>query len=102
MNDGILALNDGTFVFFDYGDGSGKCPITIDTNGWRKKPNKGGVDLFMFELKSNGALVPVEEVTPTNGGQPLQRNTNCLSNPDVTCTYEALSNPDYFKKVKKN
>ncbi len=102
MNDGILALNDGTFVFFDYGDGSGKTLITIDTNGWQKKPNKAGVDLFMFELKSNGALVPVEEVTPTNGNSPLSRNTNCLANPDVTCTYEALSNPDYFKKVKKN
>ncbi|MBP3925173.1 type II secretion system protein [bacterium] len=102
MNDGMLALNDGTFVIFDFGDGSGKWLITIDTNGWKKKPNKGGVDLFMFELKSNGALVPVEDATPTNGNSPLSRNTNCLSNPDVTCTYEALSNPDYFKKVKKN
>ncbi|MBP3924870.1 type II secretion system protein [bacterium] len=101
INDGVLALNDGTFVIFDNGDLSGKTLITIDTNGWRNKPNKGGVDFFMFELKSNGALVPVEDITPPYGISPLQRNTNCLSNPDVTCTYEALSNPDYFKKVKK-
>lgn len=98
MNDAFMILNDETFVIFDWGDSSRKFPITIDINGWKNKPNKGGVDLFMFELKSNGALVPIEDIT----SKGVTRNTNCLTNPDVTCTYEALSNPDYFKKVKKN
>ncbi|MBP3925318.1 type II secretion system protein [bacterium] len=97
INDGMFALNDGTFVYFDYGDGYGKILVTIDINGWKKKPNKGGVDLFMFEILPSGTLAPVGDELPYIGN----RNTNCLSNPDVTCTYEALSNPDYFKKVKK-
>ena len=35
--------------------------ITIDTNGFKNKPNTNGTDQFKFELKNSGKLIPADE-----------------------------------------
>jgi hypothetical protein len=95
MDDGVIALNDGSTIFVDFGNGTGYYLFTIDVNGAWKQPNSGGIDVFSFQLLPSGKLIPIG----IKGS--IITKTNCLTNPNNYCGAEALSDPDYFKKVKK-
>jgi prepilin-type N-terminal cleavage/methylation domain-containing protein len=57
FDDGQFVLNDGTFVMIQ-NEGEPNF-ISVDVNGYAKKPNQLGKDLFMFQLMSNGDLLPM-------------------------------------------
>jgi hypothetical protein len=59
MDDGAIALNDGSTIFIDYGNGTGYYLFIIDINGAWKKPNSGGIDVFYFQLLPSGKLIPL-------------------------------------------
>ncbi len=98
-NDGIIAANDGSFIFLDTSraeqDTAGMIFLCIDTNGWRKAPNRIGHDFFMFQLGLNGKLLPM--------GADGTYFTNCSrsdsSDNGLGCTVKALSDKDYFKNL---
>ena len=104
-NDGIMATIDGGFIFFDIGTAAestyGTIFLAVDTNGWRKKPNRYGYDFFLFQISSNGKLLPMGAE-----GTVWKENTHC-SNTSTTgtngygCTSKALNNPNYFKNLPK-
>jgi len=77
---------------------SGSCAnihLFIDINGFNKKPNRQGHDLFDFQVNEYSQLVPA-----------WQHGTSCNRNSKsefagFDCTKEALSNANYFKNLPK-
>lgn len=60
FDDGQFVLNDGTFVMIENPAGSAnRVMITVDVNGYNKKPNRLGRDLFMFQVNDEGKLLPM-------------------------------------------
>jgi hypothetical protein len=57
FDDGQFVLNDGSFIFIENYNSSKY--ISVDVNGYAKKPNRLGRDLFMFQLMDNGELLPM-------------------------------------------
>lgn len=103
FNDGIIATNDGGFIFFDSANADeetyGIFLVAIDVNGWRKKPNKYGHDFFVFEYDSKGKLVPMGlEGTKFPESQYCSSTSNSSMN-GYGCTAKALSDPNYFNNL---
>jgi len=101
-NDGIMALNDGSFLFFDWASSSEsvyeKTLICVDVNGWKKKPNKYGQDFFMFQVNENGQLLPMG-ADGTIFSKDLCSLTSNSSHNGYGCTAKAISEKDYFKNL---
>jgi type II secretory pathway pseudopilin PulG len=57
FDDGQFVLNDGSIVLLE--DDTELKYISVDVNGYAKKPNRLGKDLFMFQLMNNGELLPM-------------------------------------------
>ena len=105
-NDGIIAVADGSFLYFDQSSQNqstfGKYFICVDVNGWMKKPNKVGHDFFMFQLDTdNGRLLPLGA-----DGTMFPENEYCSLSSDSSengygCSAKALSDKDYFKNLPK-
>ena len=103
INDGRYMLKNGACIFLDMSSPNKNYLLSIDVNGMRKKPNKFGHDLFMFELnKENGKLIP--EGAPNT---ILEDETEYCSEKSTStynglgCTAKALRDPDYFNKIIK-
>lgn len=67
--------------YFEYGspEGKGKCPvITVDINGYYKKPNQLGIDMFAFRPTKNGKVIPLGNPdTETDAANGSQGFTEC-------------------------
>jgi prepilin-type N-terminal cleavage/methylation domain-containing protein len=60
FDDGQFILNDGSIILIDNAISTpNRIYISVDVNGMDKKPNRLGKDLFMFQLMSNGELLPM-------------------------------------------
>lgn len=100
FDEGQFMLSDGMFVMID-NDGSRPIIISIDVNGYNKKPNKWGHDLFTFQiLNDTGKLVPMG----AEGTYYNNKNVYCSKNSTnsfngVACAYKAFTDPDYFKNL---
>ncbi len=104
-NDGIMATVDGGFIFFDIGTPAettyGTVFLAVDTNGWRKKPNRYGYDFFLFQISSNGKFLPMGA-----DGTIWKENTYCSETlasgvNGYGCASKALNDPNYFKNLPK-
>jgi competence protein ComGC len=105
INEGSFRTTDGVNYYTDDGDlntaQDGYLFITVDINGAFKKPNRWGYDVFMFEVISDGKLLP--EGAP---GTYLYRTSNPLCSLNLTdskngqaCAYYALTDKDYWKNL---
>lgn len=108
FDDGQYILPDGALMLLEYSISTGTGDlavsdfyISIDVNGFNKKPNKLGHDLFTFQIDRNGKLLPMgakgsKYYNPNNG----YCNPNSSNNINgIGCTNQALSNKDYFKRL---
>ena len=102
FNNGQLMLQDGTLIFFDdcpERENWKGCLVTVDINGFNQKPNRMGVDFFVFEV--------LDGTLHTLGDQDTSyrfHNDCDLDKPNQggwTCSTNASSNSDYFKMVVK-
>ena len=102
FNNGQLMLQDGTLIFFDdcpERENWKGCLVTVDINGFNQKPNRMGVDFFVFEV--------LDGTLHTLGDQDTSYrfHDDCdLDKPNQggwTCSTNASSNSDYFKMVVK-
>jgi prepilin-type N-terminal cleavage/methylation domain-containing protein len=60
FDDGQFVLNDGCLIMLENTTSTGyQRFISVDVNGYMKKPNRLGKDLFMFQLMENGELLPM-------------------------------------------
>jgi prepilin-type N-terminal cleavage/methylation domain-containing protein len=86
FDDGQFVLQDGTFVLLQNENGEVSADrqnnyISVDVNGYAKKPNRLGRDLFMFQLMSNGDLLPMGT-----------KGTDYYSETDEYCSNTSASN----------
>jgi prepilin-type N-terminal cleavage/methylation domain-containing protein len=59
FDDGQFVLLDGTLVLLENYSATKTIYISVDVNGFGKKPNRLGKDLFMFQLMNDGRLKPM-------------------------------------------
>ncbi|MDE6139268.1 MAG: type II secretion system GspH family protein [Candidatus Gastranaerophilales bacterium] len=98
---GEIMLQDGTIIMFE-NNSTSQLYIHVDLNGYSKKPNVWGYDLFTFHFK-DGELKPMgaADTTYTNVKTYCnQKNSNSLNG--IACANLAKDNTDYFKNVIKN
>ena len=103
FDDGSFISNDGAIFFIEQGTQSEYAGyiVSIDVNGYQKKPNRMGKDLFMFQITSNGNVLPMGA---KNTFFYNQRNNYCSKTSTNewnghTCAYFAVTDKDYFKKM---
>ncbi|MBP3924158.1 type II secretion system protein [bacterium] len=87
---------------------SGYTMLAVDINGWKKKPNKYGHDMF-FWVYNNAfgtfRALNSENLRALGLNQELIWYTSCPGNCNsqaeagIACTPNALADPDYFKKL---
>lgn len=58
FDDGQFVMSDGMLVLIENRQVP-KLYISVDVNGFNKKPNRLGQDLFMFQINEKGALLPM-------------------------------------------
>ena len=81
---GAVDIQKRTF-YFEYGISNYKCPIiSVDINGYYKRPNQLGVDIFSFRPTKDGKIIPIGNPQTINdqinGSAVLGNNHSC------TCT----------------
>ena len=80
FDDGQIILPDGVFIAIENST-PGRVYISIDVNGFKKKPNRLGHDLFMFEIDNEGKLLPMGA-----------KDTDYYSENDTYCSHSSNSN----------
>lgn len=101
LDDGQIAMQDGSLILFENNAIEGKVFISVDLNGYNNLPNRWGYDLFTFQL--------IDEEIKTMGDTGTQytdfdkycntRVSNSLNG--IACAQKAKENTDYFKKLVK-
>ena len=105
FDDGQFVLADGSLILIENNnnfDGTtGNIYISIDVNGYNKRPNRLGQDLFMFQLDDKGKLIPMgaEGTTYYNENDAYCSKTSNNSMNGAGCTYKALSDPTFWKSL---
>ena len=109
FDDGILAMPDGTSLYFEnhlpVGNDSGvRTPmifISVDINGYNVKPNVWGIDMFTFQLVEG-------ELLPMGAKGTFFTDENVYCNPEssndkngIACAVKAKDDTEYFKRVLK-
>lgn len=102
FDDGQILLNDGSFIMIENPTGSANVYLSVDVNGFTKRPNRWGLDLFTFQLMPDGKLLPMgAEGTVYNEQITYCSNTSANSYNGISCTYKALNDKGYFKNLPK-
>ncbi len=75
--------------------------VSIDENGYNKRPSRLGQDLFMFQLDDEGKLLPMgakgTAFYDENDAYCSKSSNNSLNG--AGCTYKALSDPTFWKTL---
>lgn len=102
FDDGQFVLVDGSIVLLE-NNTAGQLFISVDVNGYDKRPNRLGQDLFMFEINEKGALLPMgAQGTYYYSENDEYCSTSSSNNMNgAGCTYKALNEKDYFKNLPK-
>lgn len=104
LDDGQFILTDSMFVMIEC-SGTTSVPvllISVDVNGYNKKPNRWGHDLFTFQITSQGKFLPSGAKGTSYTNKDLYCSTTSSSNINgIGCTYYALTDKDYFKNLPK-
>ncbi len=94
FDDGQFVLSDGSLLLFEGISITNNIHyISVDVNGFGKKPNRLGKDLFVFELNDDGNLLPEgAKGTVYYDTDSYCSNTSTDSMNGAGCTYKALLN----------
>lgn len=111
FDDGQFILTDGMVVLIEdntalAGEGNsnsgvGAMFISVDINGYNKKPNAWGHDLFTFQIMNDsGKLLPMgANGTIFTDMDQYCSATSSNSQNGIACTYKALTDKDYFNNL---
>ena len=103
FDDGQFIINDGSLVMIEdeLSTIRNRKYISIDINGYKKRPNRLGQDVFMFQIMTDGKLLPMG----ADGTNYPQKSYCSLTSTDqmngAGCTVKALSDKDFFKNLPK-
>ncbi len=93
FDDGQFILNDNSFIMIenDIQHKAGNFYISVDVNGFNKKPNSLGKDLFMFQISEEGELIPMGESRTNYTYNAYCSKTSSGSLNGAGCTHKILS-----------
>ncbi len=105
FNDDVIVLSDGMMLLFENGASwsHNRLYVSVDVNGFNKRPNRLGFDLFSFQIDDKGRLLPMG-AKGTVYYDENDKYCSKSSNEDLNgigCTYKAMSDSSYFKNLKK-
>ena len=101
FDDGQFIINDGMLVLIENSGSATRVYISVDVNGYNKKPNRLGQDLFMFQINNDGHLLPMgAEGTDRYGETYCSTASNSTMN-GASCTAKALHDKDFFKSLPR-
>lgn len=103
FDDSQFILNDGMIILTENIGEDNPLYIYVDVNGYKKRPNRLGQDLFMFQIDENGKLLPMGV---KNTDYYDENDSYCSKNSSSNvngagCTYKALTEDDFFKNLPK-
>lgn len=100
FDDGQFILKDGSMVFLENVI-AGRVYISVDVNGYIKGPNIWGVDLFTFQLMSDGRILPMgaEGTDYADETSYCSRRLNSSYTNGIACTEKALKDKNYFSDL---
>lgn len=104
FDDGSFISTDGTTFFIEQGFQAANTTgyiISIDVNGYQKKPNRMGYDLFMFQITKDGKVLPMgaENTYWKELREQYCSKTSSSALNGFTCAYYAATDKDYFKNL---
>lgn len=102
FDDGQFVLTDGSLILINNATSSDtNTYISIDVNGYNKRPNRLGQDLFMFQIDNRGALIPMGAAGSYfhDENDAYCSKTSAGKNNGAGCTYKALSDPTFWKSL---
>ena len=88
FDDGQFVLSDGTLVLIE--NNVYYAFISVDINGFGKKPNQLGKDLFMFQLDDKGELLPMGAVGTRYSVNNYCSDTSSNNMNGAGCTVKVL------------
>lgn len=101
FDDGQLLIFDGSLLLLENADYS-RTYISVDVNGYTKGPNVWGQDLFTFAFTKTGKFLPMGAIGTDYADDKIYCSTTSSSSLNgIGCTYKALTEPDYFKKLPR-
>lgn len=108
-NDAVSNTVDNTTIYFDQPNWNsptpetvaGKIVMLIDVNGWQKKPNSLGHDLFMFQVTDKGQLLPMGTENSVFPSKNHCSTSSTASTNGYGCISRALLEKDFFKNLPK-
>ena len=105
FDDGQFILTDGSLILIENNNNLDGTPgmifISVDVNGYNKRPNRLGQDLFMFQIDNNGKLFPMgaKGTTFYSESDAYCSNSSNNQNNGAGCTYKALSDSTFWKSL---
>ena len=104
-NDYVVNVVSGSTFYFDFaaeGEGIyGKQFVVIDVNGWQKRPNKLGHDMFLFSIGRDGKITAGGADTSFYPKSGYCNSSTTFSRNGYGCTINAINEKDYFKKLPR-
>lgn len=109
MDDAQYVLPDGMVLLFEWDTlhfkDNSHCWIFVDVNGYKKKPNRWGVDLFTFQV-IDGKVLAFGDIGTVYNKKDVTVERYCNENVSnnvngLACAHLAKSDATYFKRVVK-
>lgn len=107
FDDGQFVLTSGAIILINNvvdAENKDRIYISIDVNGYNKRPNRLGQDLFMFQIdnNNNGKLLPMgaEGTKFYSETDAYCSKTSTNLNNGAGCTYKALSDPTFWRSFR--
>ncbi len=102
FDDGQFVLNDGSLILvnnYTY-QNDPNLYISVDLNGFQKRPNMLGHDLFMFQIDEKGNLLPMGAKGTTYYSEDDEYCSPASSSEfnGAGCTYNALTDKTFFRR----
>ena len=95
---------DGTLLLTEQGEQAKRTGylVSVDVNGFKKRPNKMGYDLFMFQITKDGKILPMGAEGTYLGFDPKDYCdiNSTESKNGFTCAYYAMTDTNYFRNLR--
>lgn len=101
LDDGQVFISDGMFIMVENKLDGNNLFISVDVNGYNKRPNRWGHDLFTFQVMHDGKLLPMGAEGTEYDSTDFCSTTSSNSINGIGCTYRALTDKNYFKNLPK-
>ena len=100
LDDGQFILPDGSIILLEDSPSPNKY-ISVDVNGYKKRPNRWGHDLFTFQLMKDGKILPMGAEGTYYTDDKYCSATSSEQYNGIACAYKALTDKDYFNNLPK-